>query len=119
VDPTLYEQLGGKQAVEAAVDLFYDKVLADGRIQHFFDGIDIERQRGKQKIFLAAVFGGPVKYDGRDLREAHRHLRLGEEHFSAVAELLQETLEELGVAPHLMKQVMEIAASTHDDVLDL
>jgi len=116
---TLYEQLGGKAAIEAAVDLFYDHVLSDERIQHFFGGVDMQRQRGKQKIFLAYVFGAPVKYDGRDMREAHRHLNLQEEHFGAVAENLQKTLEELQVPVDLIKQVMDIAASTHDDVLNL
>jgi len=119
VDRTLYEQLGGKAAVEAAVDLFYDKVLADERIHHFFDGVDMARQRGKQKIFLTYVFGGPVKYEGKDMRQAHQHLDLREEHFTAVAENLQSTLEELSVPAELIKQVMEIAASTHDDVLDV
>ena len=119
MEQSLYERLGGKAAVEAAVDIFYDKVLADDRIRHFFDGVDMSRQRGKQKIFLAYAFGGPVKYTGRDMREAHRHLSLTDEHFAAVAESLQETLEELDVPAELTKQVMEIAASTHDDVLGL
>ena len=116
---SLYEQIGGKNAVEAAVDRFYDKVLADDRIKGFFDAVDMQRQRGKQKIFLAYAFGGPVKYSGKDMRAAHAHLSLTEEHFAAVAENLQETLEELSVPPALIKQVMEIAASTHDDVLNL
>jgi hemoglobin len=118
-DPTLYEQLGGKDALEAAVDLFYEKVLADDRIKHFFDGVDMGKQRGKQKIFLAYAFGGPVSYSGKDMRDAHKHLDLTEEHFAAVAGNLQATLQEMGVAEDLVEAVMAIAASTHDDVLNL
>lgn len=116
---SLYDQLGGKPAVDAAVDLFYEKVLADSRINHHFNGIDMARQRGKQRIFLTYAFGGPVKYDGKDMREAHRHLSLTEEDFGAVAGHLHTTLEELDVPPSLIDQVMAIAASTHDDVLNI
>jgi hemoglobin len=116
---SLFERIGGRGAVDAAVDIFYERVLADERIAHFFEGVDMNRQRGKQKIFLAYAFGGPVKYDGKDLRAGHAHLDLQEKHFAAVAEHLQATLEELGVADELVKEVMGIAASTHDDVLGL
>ena len=116
---SLYEKLGGKDAIDAAVEIFYQKVLADDRIKHFLESVDMNKQRGKQKIFLAYAFGGPVQYDGKDMREAHKHLDLNEEHFGAVAENLQATLEQLKVPQELIEQVMSIAASTHDDVLNL
>ena len=116
---SLYEKLGGKEAIDAAVDIFYQKVLADERIKHFFDSVDMGKQRSKQKKFLAYAFGGPVKYDGKDMREAHKHLDLTEEHFIAVAENLQATLQEMNVSNDLIDEVMAIAASTHDDVLNL
>ncbi len=115
---SLYDKLGGKDAVDAAVELFYQKVLADDRIKHFFSGVDMDKQRGKQKIFLAYAFGGPVKYDGKDMREAHKHLDLTDEHFDAVAETLQKTLEEMDVPAELIDQVIGIAASTREDVLN-
>lgn len=116
---SLYQRIGGKPALEAAVDRFYERVLADDRIRHFFDTVDMEAQRGKQKRFLAVVFGANQKWEGKDMREAHKHLDLTEEHFQAVAENLQGALEDLDVPKPLIDQVMAIAASTHDDVLDL
>ena len=116
---SLYERIGGNPAVDAAVDVFYEKVLADNRIRHFFDTVDMVKQRGKQKIFLAYVFGGPVKYEGKDMRAAHAHLHLTEEHFSAVAENLQAALQHLEVPEDLISKVMAIAASAHDDVLGI
>lgn len=118
-DANLYEKLGGKDAINTAVEIFYGKVLADDRIKHFFDTVDMAKQRGKQKAFLAMAFGGPVKYSGKDMREGHKHMNLTEEHFTAVAENLSNTLTEMGVAQELIDQVMAIAASTHDDVLNL
>ncbi len=83
------------------MDIFYDKVLANASIKHFFDAVDMKAQRGKQRIFLAYAFGGPVNYDGKDMRSAHKHLDLTEEHFAAVAGHLQTTLEQLNVPKDL------------------
>jgi hemoglobin len=48
---TLYERIGGEPAVNAAVDIFYRKVLNDHRINRFFDNVDMEKQAAKQKAF--------------------------------------------------------------------
>ena len=53
------------------------------------------------------------------MREAHAYLDLNETHFTAVAECLQATLEELGLPADIIDEVMAIVASTHDDVLNL
>lgn len=117
---TLFEQIGGAAAVDAAVDLFYRKVLADASISHFFDTTDMEAQRTKQKAFLTMAFGGPNTYTGKDMRDAHSELvknGLNDSHFDAVAGHLSATLSELGVPEELLNQVMAIAASTREDVL--
>ena len=118
-EASLYQKLGGKVAIDAAVESFYVKVLADDRIKHFFDDINMTAQRRKQKAFLSAAFGGPQPWTGKDMRKAHENLPgLNETHFNAVAENLQKTLEELKVPKDLIDQVMAIAASTKDDVLN-
>lgn len=117
---TLYKQLGGEAAVDAAVDSFYRKVLADARVSRFFDGVDMDRQAAKQKAFLTMAFGGPHNYSGADMRRGHAHLiarGLNDSHFDAVVELLGQTLAELNVAPALIAQVAAIAESTRNDVL--
>ncbi|HIG30780.1 MAG TPA: group 1 truncated hemoglobin, partial [Verrucomicrobiales bacterium] len=53
---TLFNRLGGEAAVDAAVEKFYDKVLSDNRIKHFFADTDMEKQRGHQKKFLTYAF---------------------------------------------------------------
>jgi hemoglobin len=116
---SLYEQLGGKPAVEAAVDLFYQKVLVDDRIKHYFANVEMKKQIGKQKAFLTMVFGGPVAYDGADMRKGHAHLPgLNDMHFDAVVENLGQTLAELGVKSELIQQVAALAESVRKDVLN-
>ncbi|MGA8172918.1 MAG: group 1 truncated hemoglobin [Methylocystis sp.] len=118
---SLYERLGGEPAVNAAVDIFYRKVLADARINRFFETVDMERQAAKQKAFLTMVFGGPSNYSGKDMREGHKHLvaaGLNESHFDAVMDDLVATLKELGVGDADIKEVAAIANSVRDDVLN-
>ncbi len=118
---SLFERLGGAPAVAAAVDLFYEKIIADPQISPFFDHTDISVQRAKQKAFLTMVFGGAAGYSGKDLRRAHAPLvarGLTDSHFDAVAGHLQATLEELGVDQDLTAEVMLTAACTRDDVLN-
>lgn len=117
---SLFEKIGGEAAVNAAVDVFYRKVLADDRINMFFDGIDMEKQAAKQKAFLTMAFGGPHNYSGKDMRAAHAHLverGLNDSHFDAVMENLGGTLQELGVPDDLITQAAAIAESTRNDVL--
>ena len=118
---SLFNKLGGEPAIDAAVDIFYRKVLSDDSISHFFDDTDMDGQRAKQRSFLTMVFGGPNEYTGKDMREAHAPLvekGLNDSHFDAVAGHLRETLDELGVAADLVAEVMAVAASTREDVLN-
>lgn len=117
---TIYEQLGGAPAMDAAVDIFYRKVLSDDRISRFFEGVDMERQAAKQKAFLTMVFGGPNSYTGKDMRAAHARLverGLNDSHFDAVVENLAATLTELGVGGEQIAEVAKIAESVRADVL--
>jgi len=119
VDPnSIYARLGGQPAINAAVELFYKKVLADKSVNHYFEDIDMDKQRSKQKQFLAAAFGGPVSYRGKNMRKAHAPLDLKESDFNAIAGHLQATLKELKINDKLIGEVMAVAASTKDDVLN-
>lgn len=117
---TLFEQLGGEAAVNAAVDIFYRKVLRDERINRFFEGVDMSQQASKQKAFLTMVFGGPNNYSGLDMRRGHAHLvakGLNDSHFDAVVENLGATLKELNVPDSMIAQVAALAETTRNDVL--
>lgn len=118
---SLYERLGGQAAVNTAVDIFYRKVLADQRVNNFFDEIDMEQQIIKQKGFLTMVFGGPNHYTGKGMREGHRHLvkmGLNDSHVDIIIEHLGTTLTELGVSDNDIQEVAAIANSVRSDVLD-
>lgn len=117
---TLYEKIGGAAAVDAAVDKFYRRVLADDRISRFFEGVDMDKQATKQKAFLTMAFGGPNNYTFLDMKTGHAHLvekGLDDSHFNAVVEDLGATLKEMGVADELIAEVAAVAETTREAVL--
>lgn len=121
---TLYEKLGGAAAVDLAVEKFYEKVLADERVQHFFAHTDMQQQKQHQKDFMTYAFGGASHWDGRPMRDAHKRLvtdmGLTDSHFDAIAENLVATLVELQVAQPLIDEVVGIVGSVahRNDVLN-
>lgn len=117
---SIYDRIGGEAAVNAAVDIFYRKVLADERINRFFEDVDMDRQAAKQKAFLTVALGGPNQYSGKDMRKGHAHLiqrGLNDSHFNAVMENLAATLQELKVPAELIAEAATIAETTRNDVL--
>ena len=82
---SLYEKLGGEAAVNAAIDAFYRKVLADDRVNRFFEGVDMDRQAAKQKAFLTMAFGGPHNYFLGGLRAVRKRRPTQNEFVSAAS----------------------------------
>jgi len=121
-EESLYDQLGGTAAIDAAVDIFYRRVLSDAYIKVFFEGTDMVKQAVKQKAFLTMVLGGPNSYTGMDMREGHKHLvekmGLNDSHFEHVLAHLRSTLAELGVGEAKVAEIIAIADSVRDDVLN-
>lgn len=117
---SLYSDLGGDDAIAAALDAFYVKVLADPDVSRYFDNVDVGRVKRQQRDFLAMAFGGPNNYEGRDLETAHRRARargLDEHGYGVFMGHFRATLEEFGVDDSTILEVMAIADSGKDDVL--
>ena len=117
---SLYEDLGGAKALDAVVDSFYGKVLADDRVNGFFDKTNMERQAKKQKSFLAFAFGGPNKYTGKSMRDGHVHLverGLNDSHVDAIIEILGTTLKEFDVPESKIAEAAAVANSVRGQVL--
>lgn len=118
---SLYEELGGAEALSAVVDAFYVKVLADDRVSSFFEKTNMKSQAKHQKDFLTMAFGGPNNYKGRDMNSAHAKLveekGLNDTHFDAIVELLASTLQDFKVPEEKIAEVAKIAESVRDSVL--
>ncbi len=105
----------------AAVNIFYEKVIGDELTRPFFTNLDMTAQVQKQIAFMSRALGGPVEYQGRNLRAAHAKLvaeqGLSDSHFDAVAGHLKKTLEELGVEQALVDEAIVAIGGMRDEVL--
>jgi hemoglobin len=96
---SIYDEIGGKDGVAAAVDQFYAHVMDDAVLAPYFAGTDLHRQKGHLRAFIAAAVGGPQLYAGRDMTSAHAGMGITEDAFDRVVGHLVTTLSGLGVAP--------------------
>src|ERR1700759_5740796 len=94
---SVYDEIGGGNAVAAAVDRFYVRVLDDAELAPYFARTDMRRQKSHMRAFLAAALGGPQLYAGRDMRAAHAHAGVSAGAFDRVVVHLVATLDALGV----------------------
>ena len=121
IKPSVYDRIGGAPAVEAAVEIFYGKILADERISFMFKNTEMKKLKRHQKRFLTMAMGGPNNYEGSAMRSIHKNVNLGnfpdEDHFGAVAECLVGSLKELEVPQELIDEVVAIVLTVKDDVL--
>ncbi|WFE40398.1 group 1 truncated hemoglobin [Micromonospora sp. WMMD998] len=112
-----YERIGGAAAVKAAVEVFYDRVLADPDLAGYFTGVDMAEQRRHLALMLAVVLGGPNEYAGRGLAEAHQPLHIPGDHYAKVGEHLTATLAQLGVPGDVIDDVRGVLGQVRDQVV--
>jgi hemoglobin len=116
-ESSLYTEIGGRDAVRAVVDDFYDRVLADDRLAGYFADAAMDDLRAHQIAFVSSVAGGPVEYSGEDMRTAHAHLDLDDEDFDAVASHLEAALRENGVRGENVAAIMGEVAALRDPIV--
>jgi len=117
-DATLYDRLGGEPAVGAVVNEFYDRVLADDQVAHYFDDVEMSDQRSHQTKFLSAVTGGPTQYEGDDMQTAHEGMGISDAEFGAIATHLDGALREFDVEKADREAVMEAVEGFRDDIVE-
>ena len=114
---TLYSRLGGQDAIAHVTNVFYGQVLQDPALAPHFNGTDMSRQAGMLTAFLVMATGGPGAYRGRDLREAHAGLNLGDREFDLVIGHLAAVLAGAGAGEEDIMALAAVAETVRDDVL--
>ena len=116
----LYEIIGGRDTIQAAVDLFYQKVLTDPSMKPFFDGADMSHLRAGQAMFLTMLLGGKTVYAGRKLDAAHARPRaagMTDAHFDTFLVHFRSSLEAVGVETAAIEDVLAQIETTRSQVL--
>jgi hemoglobin len=103
--PSVYDAIGGSAAVSAAVDILYDRLVADQVVAHHFDGFDIRKLASHMRAFLTAALGGPELYQGRDMASAHADLGITEPEWDVTVGHVVGTLDSLDVPADLIGEV--------------
>lgn len=110
---TLFQRLGGKPAVDAVVNDFVPRILADSRVNRWFEHAAsspeaAEAYKTKLADFVCQATGGPCQYKGMDMDKAHRGRAITSEAFDAVVEDLVATLNHLKVPAKEQSQLLAL-----------
>jgi hemoglobin len=120
-EATLYQRLGGYDAIAAVADALLVRLKADSRLARYWqhrgdDGV----RREKQLLidFLCASAGGPLYYTGRDMKTSHVGMGIGEGDWSAFLGHLNATLEAFKVPRAEHDQIVAFVQSTKRDIVE-
>lgn len=113
---SIYDKIGGHEALEVVVEDFYARVLADGELAGFFTGTNMNRLKGKQAAFLAAALGGPEPYDGAPMKQVHQGRGITMHHFNLVAGHLTDSLTAAGVPGETITEILGVIAPLAGDI---
>jgi hemoglobin len=94
---SLYDRLGGLDAIQAAVDSWVVRVAGDDRVNGKFVRTDIPRLKKEVVDQLCEATGGPCSYTGRSMLDTHRGMKVTAGEFDAVLQDLEATLDEFKV----------------------
>lgn len=113
----LYRDLGGSAGIARVVDAFLARVHDDLRINLFFEKTDLKDLRNLVIEQFCEASGGPCRYSGRSMEEAHSGLNLSDEDFAAFVEDLVAALDELKVPKPTQDRLLALLAPMKPQVV--
>ncbi len=115
---TLYERLGGRDAIVAVVDDFVARCAADDRINGKFARTDIGRLKSMLVDQVCEASGGPCRYQGRDMRETHDGMAVTAGEFDALVEDLVATLNQFSVPKAAQDELLGLLGPMRADIVE-
>ncbi len=118
---SLYKRLGGYAAISAVVDDLVERLANNRQLGRFYahrgaDGVAREKQLTKD--FITANTGGPLKYMGRNMKQAHAGMRMSKSDWKIFMALLNETLEKFNIPSQEKKEVVILILSLRDVIVE-
>ncbi len=111
-----FDRIGGEPALRAIIDEFVDRMFDDVMIGFFFRRASRERIKEMEYQHAAEHLGGPVRYGGRPLREAHAPHRIMGGQFARRAKILSDVLGAHGVPEDVREEWLAHVESLRDDI---
>ena len=119
MERSLYERLGGMDALSAVVDAFRDRVGADDRINAKFARTDMARLRKMLIDQVCEAAGGPCTYNGRSMKEAHAGMRVTSGEFDALVEDLVATLNQFKVGKREQNELLNVLNPLKPEIVEV
>jgi len=116
---TLYERLGGLDAITSVIDDFVGRCAADDRINGKFARTDIARLKRMLVDQVCMASGGPCTYQGRSMRETHDGMAVTGGEFDALVEDLVATLNQLGVGKQEQDELLAVLGPLRSDIVEV
>jgi len=120
-DKSLYERLGGYDAISAVANDLLPRLQSDSELRRFWDhrGEDgVTREKQLLIDFLCSSAGGPMYYTGRDMRTSHQGMRISDGDWSAFLGHLNATLDAFQVPQRERDEVVSFIQSTKTDIVE-
>src|SRR5262245_5664574 len=115
---SLFERLGGKEAISLVVDDFAGNVLNDPRINKKFGKSDPARLLANLKDFVCFATGGPCRYTGLDMKTSHKNMGTTAGEFNALVEDLVKTLDKFNVGAAEKNDLLTALAGLKGDIVE-
>ena len=116
---SLYDRLGGRDAIVAVVDSFVVIAAADARINKKFARSDVARVKAMLVEQICAQTGGPCTYTGRSMKEAHLNMGVTEGEFNALVEDLVTTLKAFNVPQTEQDELLAALGAMKGDIVEV
>jgi hemoglobin len=120
-EKSLYERVGGYNALAAVVDDFIGRLVSDKQFEKFFVGHSIDsKKRIRQHILdqFCAATGGPCVYTGRDMKTTHGGLGITEADWDAAAKHLAASLDKFKVAEKEKGEILAFVTTLKKDIVE-
>lgn len=121
-EPSLYQRLGGYDAIAAATDELLGRLQSDPKLKDYWKGASVDtRRRARQLIvdYLASAAGGPAFYVGMDMKKAHEGMGIDEADWALFMEHSAATLAHLGVPARETADVLGFLDTLKSDIIDV
>jgi hemoglobin len=114
---TLYERLGGNDGLRTIVSDIVDLHLENPVVATRFQKSDIGKLKRLAHEFFCAGSGGPEKYSGAGLREAHAGMNISEQEYLAVMDDVVRAMTKHGVEAGAQTEVIGILYSLKNEII--
>ena len=113
---TLFESVGGHQAIAQLIDQFYDRVVADPELKPFFKNASMQKIRRMQREFFSAALDGPITYTGKPLGYVHHGRGITKHHFALYVGHLIQTLQDHEINEQDMQDIISRINTYADEI---